>query len=271
MKKIISLILIAAAVIGAVIGLMYIIAPAGEEDDVQDFSSEQANEWKAQIDELCQDGNWTEAGYNKIESGIHTDCVASKGELLTNGEESALQKYLFATSCAYLYKQVDELFKEADYPAKTVSASDEMLAFLTDKIDTFGANSNLTDASSILAEYHQLPGLLSFSSAARYSRPLRAYSAISAEAARNRINAMKYYNSHFSKNPSIRSKVAGLASNRAAAESDYYMNLERAVENHYRSTHDDVELLEDQMRFNQISTNSSARSRLSHFVDHPSK
>jgi len=271
MKKLIKLILIAAVLVGAVIGLMYLIAPSSNEDAVPDFSSAQANEWKEQINSLCKEGKWSQAGFNKIETGIHTDRVTSQGDLISMDEEAALQKYLFTASCAYLNKQVDGLFKQSSYPANTVKSSEDMLSFLNSKLENFGTNSNLTEASNILSEYHQLLGALSFNGNASYSRPLRAFNAMSAEAAQGRIKSLKHYGSHFSKNPSIKSKVDNLASNRAKAESDYYSNLERAVENHYKSTKDLVVLLEDQSRFDAISTNQSAKSRLNSFVNNPNR
>ena len=146
-----------------------------------------------------------------------------------------------------------------------------MLTFLNGKLQNFSSNSNLTEASNILSEYHQLMGSLSFSSAASYSRPLRAYNAISADAAQKRINSLKYYNSHFSKNPTIKNQVGNLASNRAKAEYDYYDNLEKAIERHSKGTKDLTELLEDESKFELISSNSSAVNRLNNFVTNPDR
>lgn len=271
MKKLIKLLLLAAVLIGAVIGLMYIIAPSNGEDEAPDFTSAQANEWKEQINKLCESGKWNANGYNAIETGIHTDRVTSDGELISLDEENALQKYLFTASCNRLNKQVNELFNQTSYPATSVKSAEEMLTFLNGKLGNFGSNSNLTEASNILSEYHQLMGSLSFSGSASYSHPLRAFNAMSAEAAQNRIKSLKFYNSHFSKNPTIKNQVSNLASNRAKAESDYYMNLEKAVENHYKSSQDLGVLLDDQIRFDNISTNSSAKSRLNSFVNNPNR
>ena len=271
MKKIIKLILIAAILVGAVIGLMDIMAPSNNEEEVPDFASAQANEWKSQINDLCKVGKWTESGFKKIETGIHTDRVTSQGDLISMDEEAALQKYLFTASCSYLNKQVDGLFKQTNYPANTVKSSEDMLSFLNTKLDSFGPNSNLSEASNLLSEYHQLLGALSFSGNATYSRPLKPFNAMSADAAQNKVKSLKHYSSHFSKNPSIKSKVDNLASNRSKAESDYYMNLEKAVENHYKSTKDLEVLLDDQIRFDEISTNQSAKSRLTSFVNNPNR
>ena len=271
MNKIVKLLILGAVLIGAVIGLMYIIAPSNDDDEVPDFTSAQANEWKEQINKLCEKGNWNAKGYNAIETGIHTDRVTSDGDLISHDEENALQKYLFTASCNSLNKQVNELFKQPNYPEASVKSAEDILTFLNGKLENFGSNSNLTEASNILSEYHQLKGSLSFSGSASYSHPLRAFNAISADAAQSRIKSLKYYNSHFSKNPTIKNQVSNLASNRAKAESDYYMNLEKAVENHYKSSQDLGVLLDDQIRFDQISSNSSAKSRLNSFVNNPNR
>ncbi len=271
MKKLIKLLILAAVLIGAVIGIMYIIAPDNGEDKGPQVSSPTANEWKEQINKLCEKGKWNAKGYTGIETGIHTDRVTSEGELISLDEENALQKYLFTASCSSLNKLVNELFKQSSYPAASVKSSEDMLVFLNGKLENFGSNSNLTEASNILSEYHQLMGSLSFSGSASYSHPLRAFNAMTADAAQNRIKSLKYYNTHFSKNPTIKNQVNNLASNRAKAESDYYMNLEKAVENHYKSSQDLGVLLDDQIRFEQISTNSNAKSRLNSFINNPNR
>lgn len=270
MKKIIKLILLAAIVVGVVVALIQVIMPTSTVDPQPAFESEQAKDWKKQIDALCQDGKWNEAGYNKIETGIHSDRVTSKGELLSLDEENALQKYLFTASCEYIGKQVDNMFKQTRYDGAKINNAKKTVDFLAKKLDRFGANSNLSLASGILSEYSRLAGSFSFSSAASYSRPLRRYSGGSVEAAKARIQGMKYYKSHFSKNPSIRSKVDNLASDRARAEQEYYMNLERAIEAHYRNysrTERLEDLLKDQDQFIDISTNSAATNKLKSFVN----
>ncbi len=264
--KIIKLLLFAAVIIGAVVLLISVMSSDKEEDAVEDITSAEAKEWKAKIDQLCDEDNWSEAGYRSIESGIHTDRETSKGELITLDEENALLKYLFTASCSDLYSRVDEFFKGSDYSASDLKSYENTVSFLDSKAGSFGSDSNLANASTMISEYRQLLGLLSFSSHASYSRPLRPFKVVSADAARDRINRMKYYKSHFSKNTSIRNRVASLASDRARAESEYYMNLEKAIENHYGSTRNS-ELLDDEIRFDEISTNSSARSRLSSFVE----
>lgn len=273
MKKLIKLLIVAGVLIGAVIGLMYIIAPSNGADEVPNLTSAQANEWKQQINKLCDNGNWNTKGYNAIETGIHTDRVTSDGDLISLDEENALQKYLFTASCNSLNKQVNELFKQSSYPGASVKSAEDMLTFLNGKLENFGSNSNLTEASNILTEYHQLISSLSFSSSASYSHPLRSFNAISADAAQSRIKSLKYYNSHFSKNPTIKNQVSNLASNRAKAEAEYYDNLERAIEKGSKSKQDISELLDDEIQFKQMAINSnpSAVKRLSNFVKNPDR
>lgn len=271
MKKIIKLIILAAVLIGAVIGLMYVIAPDSGNTSGPTLTSAQANEWKAQINQLCEKGNWSREGYNAIESGVHTERVTSGGDLISMDEENALQNYLFTTSCNSLNEQVNELFRQSSYPASGIRSAEDMLAFLSGRLENFGTNSNLTEASALLSEYHQLMRSLSFSSAASYSRPLRAFNVTSAEAMQNRIRSLKHYNSHFRNNPTIVSQVNNLGSNRAKAEYEYYDNLERAIERHSKSTQDLNELLDDEIQFRQISSNSSAVARLSNFVNNPDR
>ena len=89
----------------------------------------------------------------------------------------------------------------------------------------------------------------------------------SADGRKKRIMSMPYYKTHFSKNTSIRSKVERMGNDSQQSEQAYYANLERCIEAHYRSSGDITILLEDQMRFNEISTNSSAKERLRQFIE----
>lgn len=273
MQKILKLILIAAVLVGAVVGLMYVIAPSNGVEGSEDIKTQAAKDWKKQIDDMCKPGKWTETEFNRIQTGIHSDRVTSKGVLISMAEEAALQKYLFTSSCAYLNNQVDVLFKQTSYPAGTIKASEDMLTFLTARLDSFGANSNLAEASNLLSEYHQLIGVVTLSSNASYSHPLRAFSAMSADAAVSKVKSLKHYSSHFSKNPTIKGMVDNYASNRAKAERAYYDNLERAIERHAMSTKDINVLLDDEIRFKQIakSSNPGAVNKLENFVNNPNK
>lgn len=264
--KVVKLLLIAIILIGAVLGLIYLNSSS---DDIADpeFSSAQANMWKHKINALCKDGAWTQPDYTRIETGIHTDRVTSKGDLITLDEENSLQKYLFASSCSYVKDGADKLFQESSYPNDKLTHYEDALNFLKEKIEKFGGNSNLTEASNLYSAYHQIMAALSLGSTASYSRPLKAYNGGSADGRKNRILSSPYYKSHFSKNSSFRAKIETLDSDMRRAEEQYYSNLEKCVEEHYRTTGKMEELLEDQIHFDEISTNSSAKNNLKNFVN----
>lgn len=264
--KAIKLLLIAIILVGAVVGLLYINSGTSEIQEPE-FTSEQANEWKEKINQLCKDGNWSVSGYENIETGIHTDNVTSDGELINDDEERTLLKYLFALSCSSLFENADMHFKQKTYSDKSIEKFETANGFLSEAVDKFGTNSNLTELSKILSEYAQLKRSLGFSSNASYSRPLKEFSAPSTDALKSRITGLKYYKSHFSNNTSINTKVNNLASDRNRAEQKYYENLELLVEKNYKSSSRIEELLGDQIRFNEISTNSSAIEKLTLFVN----
>lgn len=266
--KIFKLLIIALLLIGGISGIVYINS-IEEHDSEPEYSNPQANEWKNRIKNLCKDDAWSISGYSSIESGIHTDRVTSKGDLITTDEENSLQAYLFASSCNYIKESADKLFKENSYPTDKLSKLESGLDMLRGKVSEFDANSNLTEASNMFNAYRQVMGMLSFGATASYSRPLKAYSGGSADGRKTKIQEIPYYKSHFSNNSSIRSKVESIDSDMKRAEEQYYSNLEQLVEKHYKSTGRIEELLEDQMRFEDISTNSSANSRLKNFVNNP--
>lgn len=266
--KAIKLLLIAIILVGAVIGLLYINSGTNQIQEPE-FTSEQANEWKAKINELCKDDNWSVTGYEKIETGIHTDNVTSDGELINDDEERTLLKYLFALSSSSLFENADKHFKQKAYSEKSIEKFKNANDYLSDAVDKFGTNSNLTELSKILSEYVQLKRSLGFSSNAKYSKPLKEFSAPSADALKSRITGLKYYKSHFSNNTSINSKVNNLASDRNRAEQKYYENLELLIEKNYNTSGRIEELLDDQIRFNEISTNSIAIDKLTSFVNNP--
>ena len=112
--KAIKLLLIAIVLVGAVVGLLCINSGTDEIQEPE-FTSEQANDWKAKINELCKDDNWSVSGYEKIETGIQTDNAISDGELINDDEERTLLKYLFALSCSSLFENADVHFKQASY------------------------------------------------------------------------------------------------------------------------------------------------------------
>lgn len=266
--KAIKLLLIAAILVGAVVWLLYNNSDS-KGIPVPEFTSEQANEWKEKINQLCKDDNWSVGGYEKIETGIHTDNVTSDGELINDDEERTLIKYLFALSCSSQFEKADKYFKQESYSDKVIENFKAANELLNERIERFGTNSNQTNLSKMLSEYTQLKYSLGFSSKAKYTKPLKEFSAPSADALQNRINGLKYYKSHFSKNTSINSQVNNLASERNRAEEQYYENLERLIEKNYQSSGRIEELLDDQIRFNEISTNSSAIDKLTSFVNNP--
>lgn len=263
--KIIKLLLIAIVLICGISGVVYINSIDSTFDE-PDFSSAQAKIWKDRIKVLCKDNAWTASGYSSIESGIHTDRVTSKGELISTDEENSLQAFLFASSCNYLKESTDNLFKQSSYQADKLKTLEEALEFLRGRAAEFDANSNLTEASNMFNAYHQVMGMLSFGAAATYSRPLKAYSGGSADGRKTRIQGLPYYKSHFSHNTSIRAKVESIDADMKKAESQYYSNLEQLVEKHYKSTGRIEDLLEDQIRFEEISTNHSAEEALEMFI-----
>lgn len=266
--KFIKLLLLALVLIGGISGIVY-INNREVPDPEPEYSNPQANEWKNKIKVLCAENAWTASGYSNIETGIHTDRVTSKGELITTDEENSLQAFLFASSCNYLKESADKLFKQSSYPTDKLNKLEGALELLRGKVSEFDANSNLTEASNMFNAYRQVMGMLSFGATASYSRPLKAYSGGSADGRKAKIQGIPYYKSHFSNNSSIRAKVESIDADMKRAEEQYYNNLEQLVEKHYKSTGRIEELLEDQIRFDEISTNTSAKSKLKNFVNNP--
>ncbi len=265
--KLIKLLLIAVVIIGSIVGLTYYLNPDPDPDSNPDFSSEQANKWKQKIDNLCKEENWSKPEYEKISSGIRTD-NATDENLLSRDEAKSLQKYLYATSCSYVRKGADHLFQQNLYPADKVAHYENTANFLRSRIPEMGSNSNLVVTLNLYAAYHQLLALLSCETKrAVWSHPLRPFGGNSATSRKSRIIGMSYYKSYFSKNSSIRNKVSRLNSDNDNEERHYYMDLELCIERHYESTKDVNTLLEDEMRFMQISTNPEAIHKLKRFVD----
>lgn len=267
--KPIKLLFIAIALIGAIYGIMSIIPDSVEDEGTPELVSEQANMWKQKIVDLCKDEAWTTASYEKIEKGIHSDRVVSNGETVTIDEENALQKYLFASSCRWLYEVSDSFFKQESYEENKYKLYDSAMSFLMDKKEKFSDNSNYEKANKLFASYHQLLSLLSFGRVAAYSHPLKAYDGGSADGRKQKIERLSHYQSHFVNNSSIKSRVATLESDMAKAEQDYYRQLEKCIESNYSRTNDFELLLQDQVDFKRISTDEVATKRLSDFVNNP--
>lgn len=263
--KFLKLILVAIVLIGVISGLIW-WQNRPDAETGPEVSSATAKEIKEQIKDFCKDGKWSVDGYSAIESRIHMDSVNYNIEMQ---EAKSLRMFLYSSSSIYVKEGVDNLFKQSAYSDSKIEHFEKALNHLRGKISEQGGNSNLTDASNMLSAYHQLMAALSFGANATYSRPLKAYSCGSAEGRKNRIQGIPYYKSHFSNNTSIRAKVDRIESDMRDAEKRYYDNLEKLVESHYKSTGRIEELLEDQIRFDEISTNSSAKERLKKFVNNP--
>ncbi len=261
--KAIKFLFVAIVLIAAII-ILSMDFPKSEAVAEPEFTSEQANEWKEKINQLCKDNNWSVSGYEKIEIGIHTDNVMSDGELVSSDEERTLLKYLFAMSCSSQFENADTHFKLESYSDKNIKMLDSAKVLLNGKTDKFGENSNLTNLSKLMYEYHSLMGMIYFSSKATYSKPFKEFSAPSADVLKGRIAGLKHYKTHFSKNSSINAKVKNIAYERNRAEQLYYENLESLIEKNY--TGNLIDILDDQIRFNEISTNSSAKQKLDLFI-----
>lgn len=264
--KIIKLLILAIIIVGGIALIAYLNIPSSPLEEPE-YGNPQATEWKNKIKELCKKDDWTVDGYTNIESGIHSDRVTSHGELITIDEENSLQAFLFASSCIYLKENADDLFQQSTYPNDRLSRLDAGVELLLGKVDKYEANSNLSEASKMSSAYHRLIGLLSFGAKARYFRPLEAYSGGSPEGRKSTIQSLPYYKSHFSNNTSIKERVDRLEADMIEAEEQYYSSLEQLVEEHFRTTKNIEELLEDQMVFEEISTNTTSKSKLKDFVN----
>lgn len=264
--KLIKLLLIAIVLVGGICGIVIWMNCDDNSIPAPDVTSEQAKMWKGRIDAMCEEGEWTAEEYENIETGVHTDRVTSNGNLISMDEERSLKKYLFALSCKYVKEGADNLFQQSTYPKGEVEHYEEVLSLLQERAADNDANSNLEDASKFYAAYHKLLNLFSFGASATYTRPLKAYSGGSANGRRATIEQLPYYKSHFCNNDDIRERVATLEADMRRAEQEYYSNLERCVEQHYRQNGRIEELLEDQIRFEEISTNSAAKERLDNFT-----
>ena len=262
--KLLKLLFVAIVIVGAITGVLYLNNNQGDQIQEPEFSNPIANDWKERINNLCKEGKWKETGYSEIENGLAMD---EKNENISVDESYSLHKYLFASSCKYAKDGTDKLFKQTSYSDGQVTYYENMANFLKGKISKEGNNSNLTEAVNICNAYRQLMSQLAYGASASYSRPLKAYSGGNANGRRSKIENMPYYKSHFSKNTTISAKVASIDSDMKKAEQLYYESLEKLVENHYNNTKNLGDLLEDEIRFKEISTNSSATSRLSKFVN----
>lgn len=269
--KILKLILLAAVLIGAIVVVAnwddILPNPNPNPNPDIEVSSAMAKEIKEQIKTLCQDGKWNAGGYASIESRIHTDSLNENIDMM---EARSLRMYLYASSCSYVKEHTDKLFQQSTYAPASVSFLEGAVNLLKQKAAVQGSNSNLTEAGSLFSAYRQLLGALKQKAATvAYTRPLRAYSNADAKGRKARVQAMPYYQSHFSRNSSIKGQVARLGED--GGEHNYYAKLEQLVEQQYRRTHNLDQLLSDQIRFGEISTNAAATERLNQFVNNPNR
>lgn len=266
--KYLKLVFIAVILIGAV-SLLVLFTQSGGEGTKAGVKSSCAKKFEREIIELCKDGKWTQQGYKNLDNKINT--FAKDGNIQI-GEKNSLCLFLYTESCKSLFESADKMFKLSTYPTGKVSSLESSLKFLESL--KAGSNSNLTQGLSMFHEYRTLLACCSFSSNATYSNPLKAFNGGTAESIKGKIHGMKYYNSHFSNNPTIRAKIDNLASNLSRAESEYYMNLEKCVEANFykiKNASSEWQALEqtdrDYERFKVISTNQTATSKLQKFLN----
>ena len=267
--KYVKLFIIAFVLIGAV-WLLLLFTQDGGSGSKAGVKSDCAKKFETEINDLCKEGKWNEDGFRNLQNKINT--FAKDGNLQMS-EKNALSLFLYTESCRSVFERADKLFSRSSYSSGGIASLESDLNFLKDL--KAGSNSNLTQGLNMLHEYRTVLGCCSFSSSARYSDPLRAFNAGLAGRMKGRVEQMKYYRSHFCKNPDIRAKIENLASNLSKAESAYYMNLERCVEEHYysqiRKGVPEWQALEqtqkDYDRFKEISTNSAATSKLNDFIN----
>lgn len=266
--KYLKLSLIAALLIGAVCLLVFFTTGGGAEHQAG-VSSSIAKKLEAEIVELCEDGKWSPQGYKDLANKINT---YAKDKNIQPSEKNSLALYLYTASCKSVFNSADTMFKQESYPEGKVLSLETALEFLDGLQE--GSNSNLTQGKDILREYKTLLGYSNLSSQAIYSNPLKAFGVSSAGAIRQSLEKMRYYKSHFSKNNSIKSRIENVISNLPRIESAYYENLEKCVEENYYKIREDMprwqaieQVQKDYNRFKEISSNSSATSKLYGFIN----
>lgn len=256
-----------AAVVAGVVALLVFVIPSGEKIiDIREITNPIAKNWKSRIDSICQPGKWSQKEYGTIETGVTLD--HGQGNIETD-EKNSLVKYLFTSSCACVKNEVDQLFMKSSYLDTTVRSFESSVNFLKGKSTDEGANSDLAAAVNLCSAYRQVLSLIKPAPkvTASYSHPLKAFSGNRDDGGKNKILNNPYYKSHFCRNTALKAKVESMGATPKDAEQQYYDALERCVESHYNSTHNLSQLLDDEIRFRQISTNSAATSRLQKFVN----
>ena len=167
-------------------------------------------------------------------------------------------------SCNYLWKAADEHFKLTSYIDSNVRTFIDANTLLVKKAKQFDKNGNQKDFHDIVSAYSYIMSSISFDTKPKYSKPLPEFSKETPENVRNRITGSRFYKSHFNNNTMIKKKVASFLSDWNKAEQEFYMNLEIAIEEQYPEY--DKALLDDQIRFMEISKNESAVERLEKYI-----
>ncbi len=266
--KYLKLIIIAALLIG-VVCLLVILTTGGGEEQKAGVTSSTAKKLEAEIVELCQDGKWSQQGYKDLDNKINT---YAKDKNIQPGEKNSLSLFLYTESCKSLFDSADSMFKQESYPEGKASSLESALEYLESL--NAGSNSNLTQGKIMLHEYRIVFGYSNISSQAKYSNPLKAFGVTSAASLRQSLEGMKYYKSHFSNNTSIKARIERVIANLPTIKSEYYTNLEKCVEENYYKIRKDMpnwqaieQVQKDYNRFKEISTNSSATSKLYDFIN----
>lgn len=266
--KYLKLLMIAAVLVGAVILLLF-ITQDGSSGSNAGVQSSCAKQIETEIINLCKEGKWNKRGYKNLTNKINT---FTKDGNLESVEQNSLNLFLYTESCKSVFERADKFFSRKSYPSDKVKSIESDLGFLKEL--KAGSNSNLTQGLNMIQEYKTVLACCSFSSKATYSVPLKVFNSGMADIMKGRIQGMRYYKSHFSKNPEIRAKVENISSNLKQAESEYYVNLEKCVEEHYYTQIRNgmqkwqalLQTQKDYDRFKEISTNSDATSKLYNFI-----
>lgn len=266
MNKYIKLALIAIILVGGIIA--YFLVPHPESVYEPELYSSVATEWKEKIDQLCQNTNWSTEGYLEIENGIYYDWEVTNGEVISDSELRILNEYLFSMSCSHLWGTADSHFKKNSYVDSMVKTFVTSRALLDSKAKEFSKNGNHLNFSEIVRTYGYIMGALSFDTKPKYSKPFPVFSKESAEEIQGRILGLRFYKSHFSKNPTIKSKVESYITDWKEAEQEFYSNLEKEIEAHYLNLqeYELVSIMQDQIDFIEVSTNPQANQALEKFI-----
>lgn len=266
MNKYIKLALIAIILVGGIIA--YFLVPRSESVYEPELYSSAATEWKGKIDQFCQNTNWSTDGYLEIEKGIYYDWEVSNGEVISDSELRILYEYLFSMSCSHLWEAADEHFKKAPYEDSMIKTFVSGRTLLASRAKEYSKNGNQLNFSELVGTYGYIMGAIHFDTKPKYSKPFPSFSKEKPEEVQKRIMGLRFYKSHFSKNPAIKSKVEAYIDYWKKAEQEFYSNLEKEIEKHYLNMkdYDLVTIMQDQLDFLEVSTNAQANQALEYFI-----